>query len=108
MAKPQVTPLRPYMTFTDNTGTLTKEAYDFLQLVQRGLAHALIGDPVVAPTPVPSGGPITTTPATNTVAIDGTGNLAGPYGFVTEAQAEAIITKLNAIITALVANGIMS
>lgn len=107
MAKQQLTPLRPYMSFTDSNGTLTKEAYDFLQLLHRALLHALAADPTTAPDPVPSGGPVPTNTPANTVAIDGSGTLAGQYGY-TQAQAQAIITKLNAIIAALVANGIMS
>jgi hypothetical protein len=45
-----------------------------------------------------SGGAVATTGATN----------AAPYGYTTAAQANDIVTKLNAIRAALVANGIMS
>lgn len=51
-----------------------------------------------AQTSVVSGGAVATTGATN----------VAPYGFTTAAQANDIITKLNLVLTALVANGIMS
>lgn len=101
-AKRSRAPLRPYTAFTDADGHLTKEAYDFLFELSR---HR--GDPTgVTPVAVPSGGPVPTATPSNTVAIDGSGILSGQYGY-TQAQAQAIITKLNAVIDALVANGIM-
>lgn len=51
-----------------------------------------------AQTSYASGGTVATTASTNTA----------PYGYTTTAQADAIVTKLNNIINALVANGIMS
>lgn len=51
-----------------------------------------------AQTAVASGGSVATTGATNTT----------PYGYTTAAQANDIITKLNTVIAALVANGILS
>jgi hypothetical protein len=47
---------------------------------------------------VASGGTVATTGATN----------ASPYGFTTAAQANDIVTKLNTVINALVANGTLS
>lgn len=51
-----------------------------------------------AQTSYTSGGVVTTTSSTN----------IAPYGYTTSAQADDIITKLNNVIAALVANGIMS
>jgi hypothetical protein len=51
-----------------------------------------------AQTAAASGGAVATTGATNAV----------PFGYTTAAQADDIVTKLNAIRAALVANGIMS
>lgn len=98
--------IRPNMTFTDSNGTLTKEAYDALFGIQ--LRVNTLDGTTGSVTPEPSGGPAPTTSSSDTVAIDSNGNLVGPYGFTTQAQADSIITKLNAIINALVANGIMT
>ena len=56
------------------------------------------GDDVQIATAAASGGAVATTAATN----------VAPYGFTTAAQADAIITLLNNIRSALVANGIMN
>lgn len=76
-------------------GITTKSAGAFTTLVA-SLGFGCNG--ATAQSAAVSGGPAATTGATN----------VSPYGFTTAAQANEIITKLNAIRAALVANGIMS
>lgn len=130
-----ISPLRPNMQFTDSKGSLTKEAFDFLQAIFLRMGGSLANlnaaslenatwespNPIGATAPnsgaftalsskngfgcngkTPQtsytvGGTVVTTAATSTT----------PFGFTTAAQADSIVTKLNAVITALQNNGII-
>lgn len=134
--KVKVQPLRPYMMFTDKNGNLTKDAYDFLfaifQRVGGSLsdldAASLLGGNWSNPNPIgdqtPTSGKFTTLQAVNGFGCNGTNPQAaytvgaavantgsisgtGAFGYTTAAQANDIVTKLNAVIAALKANGII-
>lgn len=127
--------LRPNSTFVDKDGNLTLEGYRYLDGIYirvggslDSLNAATLADKTWdAPNPIgsttASTGRFTTLQATTgfgcngktpqtakavsgTIATTAATNVA-PYGYTTAAQADAIITKLNLIINALIANGIM-
>lgn len=131
----KVPPLRPSMMFTDKTGGLTKDAYDFLFAVFQRIGGSLSNLDAASlldanwsnPNPIgdvtPSTGKFTTLQSTagfacngklpqvsytvgTTVATTASTNTS-PYGFTTAAQANDIVIKLNAVITALQNNGII-
>lgn len=128
--------LRPNSTFVDKDGSLTLEGYRYLDGIYIRVGGSLDSLNAVtladktwdAPNPIGSttpdtgkfttlqstgafgcnGKPVrTSAPASGTIVTTAATNTS-PYGFTTAAQADAIITKLNLIINALVANGIMS
>lgn len=127
--------LRPNSTFVGKDGNLTLEGYRFLDGIYVRVGGSLDALNAVtladktwdAPNPIgsttPSTGKFTTLQATTGFGCNGkapqtaasaSGTIATtaatnttPYGFTTAAQADAIITKLNLIISALIANGIM-
>lgn len=131
----KVPPLRPSMMFTDKNGNLTKDGYDFLFAIFNRVggslsnldAASLLSGNWSNPNPIgnvtPSTGKFTTLQATvgfacngklpqtsysvgSTVATTGATSTT-PFGFTTAAQANDIVAKLNAVITALQNNGII-
>lgn len=127
--KVKVPPLRPSMLFTDKNGNLAKDAYDFLFAVFQRIGGSLSNLDAASlldanwsnPNPIgdvtPSSGKFTTFACNgrnpqvsytvgSTVVTTASTNTT-PYGFSTAAQADDIVTKLNAVITALKNNGII-
>lgn len=87
-----------YVSPTNNTSPYTGACIAQWTVAGLSLKFGFGCNGAAAQTAAASGGPVATTAATN----------VSPYGFTTAAQADSIITKLNAIRAALVANGIMS
>lgn len=133
--KVKIPPLRPSMMFTDKSGNLTKDAYDFLFAMFNRVggslsnldAASLLSGNWSNPNPIgdvtPNSGKFTTLQSTAGFACNGmlpqTSYTVGtavattaatsttPFGFTTAAQANDIVAKLNAVITALQNNGII-
>lgn len=112
LPKLRVQPLRPNMIFTDKNGNLTKEAYDFLYALFTRVggslsnldAATLLGANWSIPNPIGSSYP-------NTGQFTKFGcNGKTPQGAVTLPTAasdlSSALTLLNAIRSALIANGI--
>lgn len=127
--KVKIPPLRPSMMFTDKSGNLTKDAYDFLFAMFNRVggslsnldAASLLSGNWSNPNPIgdvtPNSGKFTTFACNgkapqvsytvgSTVATTAATSTT-PFGFTTAAQANDIVAKLNAVITALQNNGII-
>lgn len=123
-----IQPLRPYALWTDKNGVLTREAYDFLNNMFIRIGGSLSSlnaitledhtwdAPANIGVSIPAQGQFTSfgcngktpqpaVPVSGSIAATGATSTT-PFGYTTAAQANAIVTLLNQIRAALVANGI--